>query len=112
MPKKVLEIRPITIPESLAALKALSEEQLNQFQRRSLEYMMKFSKIDPEDARKLVEEIVNRFEMDVEEAVQIVNCMPKSVEELRVFLAAGRRIVETSKLEAILETLNKYRRKE
>jgi DNA-directed RNA polymerase subunit F len=108
----VLKIRPITIPESMAALKALGEERLNQFQRRSLEYVMKFSKVDPEVARSLVEELVNEFEMDVEEAVQIVNCMPKSIEELRVFLAAGRRIVETSRLEAILETLNKYRTKE
>ncbi len=109
MPKKVLKIQPITIPESKATLQALGEEQLNQFQRRSLEYVTKFSKIDPEAARKLVDELINKFDIADEEAVQIVNCMPNSIEEIRVFLAAGRRIVETSTLNAILETINKYR---
>ncbi|HIE14192.1 TPA: DNA-directed RNA polymerase subunit F [Candidatus Bathyarchaeota archaeon] len=109
MPKKVLKVQPITIPESKAALQALGEEELNQFQRRSLEYVTKFSKIDPEAARKLVDEIINKFDISDEEAVQIVNCMPNSIEEMRVFLAAGRRIVETSTLNAILETINKYR---
>jgi DNA-directed RNA polymerase subunit F len=41
--------------------------------------------------------------------VQIVNCMPKSVEELRVFLAGGRKIIETSKLEAIVRLLDEHR---
>jgi DNA-directed RNA polymerase subunit F len=35
--------------------------------------------------------------------------MPKTIEELRVFLAGGRKIVETSKLEKILSILDKYR---
>ena len=112
MPKKIIKIQPITIPESKAALQALGEEQLNQFQRRSLEYVIKFSKIEPEAARKLVQELVDKFEITDEEAVQIVNCMPNSIEEIRVFLAAGRRIVETSTLNAILETINKYRGQE
>jgi len=112
LPKKIIKIQPITIPESKAALQALGEEQLNQFQRRSLEYVIKFSKIEPEAARKLVQELVDKFEITDEEAVQIVNCMPNSIEEIRVFLAAGRRIVETSTLNAILETINKYRGQE
>ncbi|NIW11889.1 MAG: hypothetical protein GWN33_15900 [Gammaproteobacteria bacterium] len=48
----------------------------------------------------------------MEEAVQLVNCMPQSIEEIRVFLAGGRKIVETSKLQAILGVLDEYRKKE
>jgi DNA-directed RNA polymerase subunit F len=55
---------------------------------------------------------VENFEVDEEEAVQIVNAMPESIQEIRVFLAGGRRIIETSKLEKILSFLNKYRKKE
>ena len=57
-------------------------------------------------------ELIKEFEIEQEEAVQILNAMPESIQEIRVFLAGGRRIIETSKLEKILVFLNKYRKKE
>jgi DNA-directed RNA polymerase subunit F len=36
--------------------------------------------------------------------------MPESVEEIRVFLGGGRRIIETSKLQEILSFLDEYRK--
>jgi len=50
--------------------------------------------------------------LEEEEAVQVVNCMPESIQEIRVFLAGGHKIMETSKLEAILAFLDEYRKKE
>jgi len=41
--------------------------------------------------------------------VQVVNCAPESVDEMRVFLAGGRKIIETTKLEAIIGLLNENR---
>lgn len=111
MPKKILKIQPITIPEVKAILESLGEENLDQFQRRSLDYATKMSYLDPESARKLMEELMADGTLSEDEAVQIVNIMPKSIEELRVFLAGGRKIIETSKLERILELLDKYRTK-
>ncbi|MFQ6094633.1 MAG: RNA polymerase Rpb4 [Candidatus Bathyarchaeia archaeon] len=110
MPKKILKSRPLTVPEVKKVLELLGEDQLDQFQRRSLDYAAKFSKVDAERAENLTKSLMEKFELDMEEAVQIVNCMPESIEELRVFLAGGRRIVETSKLEAILTLLDEYRR--
>jgi len=95
-----------------ALLQSLGEENLDQFQRRSLDYTAKFSKIDAASAEKLLVELKETGMMEEEEAVQIVNCMPKTVDELRVFLAGGRKIVETSKLESILSLLDKYRKTE
>ena len=109
MPKKILKIQPITIPEVKKILETLGEEQLDQFQRRSLDYAAKFSKVDAETAEKLVKGLTEKYGLEVKEAIQIVNCMPKSIEELRVFLAGGRRIIETSKLEAILSFLEEHR---
>jgi len=109
MVKKILKVQPITVPQVKTLLKAIGEENLDQFQRRTLDYASKFSKLSSESAEKLLEELKEKAELDEEEAVQIVNCMPKSIEELRVFLAGGRRIVETSKLELILSLLDKYR---
>ena len=112
MSRKATKERAITIPEVKKVLESIGEEKLDQFQRRSLDYASKFSKVDPNTAEKLVTELVEKFELEEEEAVQLVNCMPESVEEIRVFLAGGRRIVETSKLEKILAFLDEYRKKE
>jgi DNA-directed RNA polymerase subunit F len=93
-------------------LESLDEEKLDQLQRRSLDYASKFSRIDPEKAEILVKNLMEKFELENEEAVQLVNCMPESIEEVRVFLAGGRRIVETSKLQGILSLLDEYRKRE
>lgn len=108
MPRKIIKTELATIPQVKAILKSLGEEQLDQFQRRTLDYATKFSKVDAETAKKLVKELMEKFVLEEEEAVQIVNCMPKSIEEIRVFLAGGRKIVETSKIEAILSVLDEY----
>ncbi|MGW8288642.1 MAG: RNA polymerase Rpb4, partial [Candidatus Bathyarchaeia archaeon] len=71
-----------------------------------------FTKVDPDKVDFIIKEFVETFEVDKEEAVQIVNAMPESIQEIRVFLAGGRKIIETSKLEKILSFLNKYRKKE
>jgi len=112
VPRKALKERPITIPQVKETLEAIGEERLDQFQRRSLDYASKFSKVDPTMAETLVNKLVQQFELEEEEAVQIINCMPGSIQEIRVFLAGGRRIVETSKLEGILAFLEEYRKKE
>ena|SRR3990170_3530537 len=112
MSKKALRERPLTIPEVKKVLESLGEDKLDQFQRRSLDYASKFSRVEPEKAEVLVKALVEKFGLEVEEAIQIVNTMPESIEEIRVFLAGGRKIVEASKLQEILNLLNEYRKKE
>ena len=112
MARKALKERTITVPQVKEALEAIGEERLDQFQRRSLDYATKFTKVDPAVTDTLIKELREQFEVEEEEAVQIINAMPESIQEIRVFLADGRRIIETSKLEKILVFLNKYRKKE
>jgi DNA-directed RNA polymerase subunit F len=110
MSKKDEAEKKITLPEVKKLLESIGEENLDQFQRRTFDYVSKFSKVDAEAAEQLVEKLVKEFGLDKEEAVSVVNCMPKSVDELRVFLAGGRKIIETSKLEAIVNLLNEHRK--
>ena len=110
MSKKATKERIVTIPEVKKILESIGEEHLDQFQRRSLDYTAKFSKVDQSVGEELVKRLMDEFELEEEEAVQIVNCMPESIEEIRVFLGGGRRIVETSKLEGILALLTEHRR--
>lgn len=112
MARKAIKESVITVPQVKEALDAIGEEHLDQFQRRSLDYATKFTKVDPSNVDILLKSLVEEFEVDEKEAVQIINAMPESVQEIRVFLAGGRKIIETSKLEKILFFLNKYRKKE
>jgi DNA-directed RNA polymerase subunit F len=109
MSEKTAKEKVLTLPQVKKLLESMGEENLDQFQRRTFDYLSKFSKIDADSAEKLLEKLVGEFGLEEDEAVQIVNCMPKSVEELRVFLAGGRKIIEASKLESIVALLNKYR---
>ena len=112
MPRKSMRTQLVTVPEVKRILEAIGEEQLDQFQRRSLDYAAKFSKVDSKIAENIMKSLAEQFELEEEEAVQIVNCMPESIEEIRVFLAGGHKIMETTKLEAILAFLEKYRKNE
>jgi DNA-directed RNA polymerase subunit F len=110
MAKNAIREKNLTIPQVKKLLVSLGEENLDQFQRRTLDYASKFSKVDAEASEKLMEKLVEKFGLEEEEAIQVVNCMPKSVEELRVFLSGGRKIIETSKLEAIVNLLDENRK--
>jgi len=110
--RKASKERPITVPQVKETLEAIGEERLNQFQRRTLDYAAKFSKVDSDMVETLVDKLVKQFELKEEEAVQIINCMPESIQEIRVFLAGGRRMMETSKLERMLAFLDEYRKRE
>jgi len=110
MAKKATSEKNLTLPQVKKMLESIGEEELDQFQRRTLDYASKFSKVDASASEKLVEKLVGEFGLEEEEAVQIVNCMPRSVEELRIFLAGGRKIIEASKLEAIMSLLDEHRK--
>jgi DNA-directed RNA polymerase subunit F len=99
----------LTVPQVKSLLGAIGEENLDQFQRRTLDYVNKFSKLDAMMAEKLLGKLMKDFDLEEAEAVQVVNCMPETVDELRVFLASGRKIIETAKLEAIITLLDDSR---
>lgn len=109
MGKRELSESRLTLPQVKQLLNSIGEENLDQFQRRTLDYASKFSKTDATSAEKLLETLVKEYGLDEVESVQIVNAMPESVDELRIFLAGGRKIIETQKLAAIVELLNQNR---
>ena len=102
--------RMLTVPEVKKVLELIGEEKLDQFQRRTLDYASKFAKIDEEKVEPLIDALRDKFGLDQEEAIQIIDCMPESVEEIRVFLGGGRKIIETSKLQEILSFLDENRK--
>jgi len=108
VPEGVKSQRAVTIAEVKAILEKIEEP--SQFQLRTLDYANKFAKMDPSMSAELVDRLVERFEIDRLDAVQIVNCMPSSIEELRSFFAASRKkIIMSARLAELLKLLDEYR---
>jgi DNA-directed RNA polymerase subunit F len=109
MSKREISESKLTLPQVKQVLESVGEENLDQFQRRTLDYVSKFTKVDPIAAELLLQTLVKEYDLDENEAVQIINSMPESVDELRIFLAGGRKIIETQKLASIVNLLNEKR---
>jgi len=109
MSKREVSENRLTLPQVKKVLESIGDENLDQFQRRTLDYVSKFAKADPEKAEELLQVLVKEYEIDEAEAIQILNCMPETVDELRVFLAGGRKIIETTKLQSIVALLSENR---
>jgi DNA-directed RNA polymerase subunit F len=109
MGKRELSESKLTLPQVKQVLESVGTENLDQFQRRTLDYVSKFAKVDAANAEKLLEVLIKEYGLDEIEAVPIVNALPETVDELRIFLSGGRKIIETQKLAAIVELLNEKR---
>lgn len=108
MSQKIIDKKVITISEAKEILEKI--ENLNLFQIRIMDYVKKFSKIDPAKAKELVEKLVEKFGIERGDVITVVNCMPTSIEELRVFFSGSRkRFILSSQLEEILKLLDDYR---
>ena len=105
--KKIVRERLLTIPEVKALLEELGFG--GDFFRRAYEYVTRFSKLEPEKARELVERLMEEFGLTEQEAVQLVNCMPETLDELRVFLAGHKVFISSETMKAILALLDEYR---
>ena len=109
MSKREISENKLTLPQVKQTLESIGEENLDQFQRRTLDYVSKFTKVSTQDAEFLLEQFVKEYGLDENEAVQIINSMPESVDELRIFLAGGKKIIETQKIATIVSLLNEKR---
>ncbi len=78
---------------------------MDQIQRWTFDYVTKFSKISPDAAKILVNDLIRECEFTEEEAVELVNIMPKSLEELRTFTFGWKKLILTSTLEIALAKL-------
>lgn len=106
----IQEKKEITVAEARRILMDKSEE-LDPLQRRVLEYTIRFSRLESESSKELVNELIEKTEIDRALAVQIVNSMPASIPEVRTFLGRQRIIAEDT-ISKILGIIEKYRVKE
>ncbi len=103
----IVEKKEITLSEAKALLEAKAEE-LDPLQRRVLDYTVRFAKTDEKNAEKLVSELMEKGGIDRGLAVQLANCMPESIAEIRTFLGR-QRIISEDAVNSLLMIIKKYR---
>jgi len=96
----------ISIPEAKEVLEKIDIEKTDQIQKRTLDYLIKFSKTTPEKAIEIREKLVKECSLTNEEAAELVNIIPKRIEELRVFTSGWKKLLPTDALENILKILS------
>ena len=94
--------RIISIPEAKEILSKIDPEKTDQIQKRTMDYLLKFSKIEPDKAKKVRKTLTDECGLTVEEATELINIMPKSQEELRVFTAGWRKLIPANTVEKIV----------
>jgi DNA-directed RNA polymerase subunit F len=95
----------LTLSEAHQILEKIDVEKADQIQKRTLDYASKFAKISAESAKKLRKQLESDCGLSTEEAVEVINIMPKSIEELRTFTAGWRKLLPTETLEKMLKIL-------
>lgn len=105
------EKKILTLSEAHQVLEKIDVEKADQIQKRTLDYTSKFAKTTLESAKKMRVQLEEDCGLSAEEAVEVVNIMPKSVEELRTFTAGWRKLLPTETLEKILRILKSAKEK-
>jgi len=100
------EKKLLTIPEANQILQKIDVEKADQIQKRTLDYTTKFAKAQADGAKRVRKELETDCGLSEEEAVELVNIMPKSIEELRTFTSGWRKLLSTETLEKILKILH------
>jgi DNA-directed RNA polymerase subunit F len=95
----------ITLPQVKEILQGVKPDDMDQIQRWTFDYVGKFTKVDSNLASRMVSQLIEKCDLKEEEAVEIVNAMPGSIEELRAFTFGWKKLILTDTLEKMLNIL-------
>ena len=98
----------ISLPEVKEILEKVDAESLDQIQRWTYDYVSKFSNIDPTIAKKMKQDLIKECNLTEEEAVEILNIMPKSLPELRSFTFGWKKLILSETLEKTLKIIKEH----
>ena len=104
--EEVVKKRMISLPEVKEILSEGNPESLDQIQRWTFDYVSKFAKIEPKVAKKMKHDLINQCGLTEEEAVEIINILPKSLPELRTFTFGWKKLILSETLAKILKIID------
>jgi DNA-directed RNA polymerase subunit F len=95
----------VTLPQVKEILESVKPDDMDQIQRWTADYVTKFAKVESKIAQKMTRQLVEQCDLTEEEAVEIVNIMPTSFEELRAFTFGWKKLILTETLTRMLNIL-------
>ena len=104
--EEVVKKKMISLPEVKEILSKEDTESMDQIQRWTHDYVSKLSKIDAKAAKKMKQELIKQCDLTEEEAVEIVNILPRSLPELRSFTFGWKKLILSETLEKILKIID------
>jgi DNA-directed RNA polymerase subunit F len=102
---EIIKREVITLPHVKEILEAVKPDDMDQIQRWTYDYVRKFVKIDSRSAMKMVKQLIEQCELKEGEAVEVVNILPTTLEELRAFTFGWKKLILTETLEKMLNIL-------
>ena len=106
--EEVKKKQSISLSEVKEILEKVDAEEMDQIQRWTFDYVSKFARIDPKDAKEMKKKLVKECELTEEEAVEIVNIRPKSLAELRSFTFGWKKLILAETLEKMLKIIKEH----
>ena len=95
----------ITQPHVKEILGSVKPDDMDQIQRWTADYVKKFAKVESQKAQTMKRQLIEQCDLTEEEAVEIVNIMPTSLEELRAFTFGWKKLILTETLGRMLNIL-------
>jgi DNA-directed RNA polymerase subunit F len=111
MERKESVKKPITMAEAKELLGKINVEEADQIQKRTIDYLTKFTKVNSKTALRIKKRLVKEVELTEEEAIEVTNILPSSVGELNTLIAGWRKIFSTEKKNLILNIINEEKSK-
>ena len=100
-----IDKKTISLSEAQKLLEKVKEDDLDQIQKRTLDYLKLFSKTEIEYSEKIKQQLIKECDLNDDEAIELINISPKTLEELRTFTSGWKKLVSTEILEKILSIL-------
>jgi DNA-directed RNA polymerase subunit F len=111
--RKIKDYIDVSNPEALRLLEDIVTKYglESQVVNITLDYLRKYSKVKPEDAQALIKELTEKYGLARITAIQVVNIMPSTVEELQSIISVEKRPFKDEDLREMINLLNSYRSK-
>ena len=107
MPKETLNKEPVSLPEVVTIFnKRKKVGELNYLQRIALEHAQRSAKISSRKARSLIKDLMEKYELSEQISINIVNFVPETIDEMRVFIQDASRVYSTEEIEKMLDLVN------
>ena len=104
--EEIVKKQMISLPEVKEILSKGDPESMDQIQRWTHDNVSKFSKIEPKAAKKIKQDLIKQCGLTEEEAVEIVNILPRSLPELRSFTFGWKKLILSETLAKILKIID------